>query len=266
MNQDGQLVGPNVIGELAISGLCLADGYLNRDELTRQRFISNRFSNDEDYQQLYMTGDLVFLNEDWQLIFYGRKDHQIKLNGQRIELDGIEFLLCQHMHVEQAAVVVQHIDGIAQMVAFIVGDDCYEADIRSHMVMHVAASHCPLYYVFVASLPITATGKLDRKMLIAHTVIPVLQAVNKPQTETEIALFNIWVELLNVEQIDCKKSLFEYGVNSLVLIRALSQIITHLGVQLKIADFYKYTSISRLANYIVDKQVNTKRQVLVEVF
>lgn len=170
LNSYGQIVPIGVPGELHISGGGVAKGYLNRPELTAQKFIPNLFSN-EPSDRLYKTGDLARYLPDGNIEFLGRSDHQVKLRGYRIELTEIEALLLQHPLVREAVVIVREDDsGNKRLVAYVVSKQTLvpaKGELQSFLKQKLPEYMIPTTFVMLDTLPLTPNGKVDRRNLPA---------------------------------------------------------------------------------------------------
>lgn len=161
-------------GELFISGMGLAQGYLNNETLTQAAFIDNPYLPGE---KMYRTGDLVRWNENEELLFLGRKDDQVKLRGIRIELGEIQYHLLQHFDIQDAVVICEKVDGLDQrLVAFLIGNNHKikpsSAEIKSFLSAKVPVYMIPERYIWLSELPIKENGKIDKAQLgiLAHQI------------------------------------------------------------------------------------------------
>jgi acyl-CoA synthetase (AMP-forming)/AMP-acid ligase II len=165
-----QMVPIGVIGELYVAGNGLARGYINRPDLTAERFLPNRFG-DHTKTRMYRTGDLVRYLPDGQLAYIGRKDHQIKLRGHRIDLGEIEMTLATHADVEQCVVICREDGGDKRLIAYVVMRnhtiDVSPLQLKEHLRVKLPEWMVPASIVWLAKLPTTSHGKLDRKALPA---------------------------------------------------------------------------------------------------
>ncbi|NJO84618.1 MAG: AMP-binding protein, partial [Blastochloris sp.] len=170
LDEQRQPVVPGAVGELYLGGACLAQGYLHRPDLTAERFVAYRQGSGAA-ERLYKTGDLVRLQADGELAFLGRSDHQVKIRGYRIEPGEIEVALLRHPHLREAVVHARpdH-TGLPHLVAYVVAEP--GSSLHSDSVRHFLADILPDYMlpsavVFLASLPLTPSGKVDRGALPA---------------------------------------------------------------------------------------------------
>ncbi|HEX2520598.1 MAG TPA: amino acid adenylation domain-containing protein, partial [Terriglobia bacterium] len=244
-----QPVPVGVAGELFIGGDCLARGYLDRPELTAEKFIPNRFGTG----RLYKTGDLVRYLQDGKIEFLGRSDHQVKLRGFRIELGEIESVLAQHPGVGETVVVVrEEVPGNPRLVAYIVGHEghsCEVGELRSFLSQKLPDYMVPSAYVFLGALPLTASGKVDRKALpaVSGAQSGSSERYVGPRDETERKLTKIWQELLGVERIGIKDNFFDLGGHSLLGIRLIGRVEQELGRTFSLADLFQSPTLESLA-------------------
>ncbi|KTT64436.1 AMP-binding enzyme, partial [Sphingomonas sanguinis] len=227
----GEPVPLGATGEIYIGGAGVARGYLNRAELTAERFVPSPFVEGD---RLYRTGDLARYLPDGNIEFLGRNDHQVKIRGFRIELGEIEARLAEHADVGEAVVVAREDEaGDKRLVAYVVaaGDAAAAtaperaAVLRAHLGALLPDYMVPAAYVALEALPLTPNGKLDRKALPAPEGDAFTrQAYEAPQGPVEEALAAIWSELLGVEQVSRHDNFFELGGHSLLAIRLLSRV------------------------------------------
>ena len=250
LDQNHEPVAVGVTGELFIGGSGLARAYLNRPELTAERFVPNRFAN-EPGTRLYRTGDLVRYMPDGNLEFLGRVDHQVKVRGFRIELGEIEAVLCRHSQVREAIVVARKdgANGEKRLVAYVVGElEAATSELRIHLTQHLPQYMIPAAFVVLDKLPLLSNGKVDRRRLpepetsrpsLTDTYVP-------PTTEAERVLARIWSEVLRVEQVGIHDNFFELGGDSILSV----QIITRAhraGLQLTAKQVFHRQTIAELA-------------------
>ncbi|MEO5369526.1 MAG: amino acid adenylation domain-containing protein [Magnetococcus sp. DMHC-1] len=229
-----QIVPVGVPGELHIAGVGLATGYLNRPALTREKFIPDPFSPDPD-ARLYKTGDLARWRPDGAIDYLGRLDFQVKLRGFRIELGEIEALLLQQTEVADAVVVVRQDGGedSAQMVAYLVaqpGATLSIPGLRQYLKEKLAEYMIPAAFVVLPHLPLTESGKVNRKALpspdvnrrdLETTFVP-------PTTPLEQLLAGLWTDILQIKRIGIHDNFFELGGDSIkgaVFVNKLQELI-----------------------------------------
>ncbi|HEU4558014.1 MAG TPA: amino acid adenylation domain-containing protein, partial [Longimicrobium sp.] len=248
----GEPVPMGVAGELHIGGAGLARGYLQRPALTAERFVPDPFSGDGG-ARMYRTGDLGRWRADGMLEFLGRTDFQVKLRGFRIELGEIEAALRGHDGVRDAVVLArEERPGDQRLVAYIVGPDSVEVDaLRTHLSARLPEYMVPAAYVRLETLPLTPSGKVDRKALPAPEGDAfVTRGYEAPVGETEQALAEVWSELLRVEQVGRRDHFFELGGHSLLAVRVISRVRQVLGAEVGIAELFERPVLADLARTI----------------
>lgn len=207
------------VGQLCIAGENVGQGYINRPELTTAKFIPNPFG----AGKLYLTGDYATINEARQLLFYGRMDHQIKLNGQRIEIGEIETVIRNTEGVQDAAVVICQRNGNKTLAGIYCAKSVQISAIREYCEEKLPSYMVPSCFIQVPEMPINANGKLDKKKLtaLAESYAPD-QTYAVPITEQEKRIAEIFSEVLRVEKVGRDDHFFSLGGSSLAMIRALS--------------------------------------------
>ena len=231
-------------GELLLGGDCLAAGYIHRPELTAERFILL------DGARWYRTGDGVRAQDDGVLSYLGRLDQQIKLDGYRIEPAEIEAVLCRHPAVAEAAVVaVTDVQG-RRLVANVVPRDAgadepsLAAQLRTHCDAQLAAYMVPQSYVLWSLLPLTASGKIDRRALAGDGAQAPLHWPEGVPLAQQLAV--LWQQLLGLATIDPHDNLFDLGARSLTVVRALTELRRRGYRTLSAAQIYEHPNVARL--------------------
>ena len=239
------------IGELYIGGSGLSRGYLNRQELTAERFVKSPFISGE---RLYKAGDLVRWLANGELEYLGRNDFQVKIRGYRIELGEIENQLSAHEHVKQA-IVLANIDeqtNEKQLCAYIIAaNEIKKDDLRAFLLARLPNYMVPAVFLFIDQIPLTQNGKLDQKALPKPASRTSAQVV-APRNEIEKKLVEIWSKALNVEEefIGIESSFFELGGHSIKAVVAGSMISKAYNVQMPLAQIFKTPRIKDLALYL----------------
>jgi amino acid adenylation domain-containing protein len=243
LDEQLQPVPVGVTGELYIGGMGLARGYLNRAALTAERFIANPFG--PAGSRLYRTGDLARYRADGELEYLGRTDHQVKLRGFRIEQGEIEATLLGDPRVRQAAVVVRQWGGEPHLVGYVSGVEEAELEsLRGRLGEKLPPYMIPSRLVALPELPLTASGKVDRRALPAAE--PVLtESYTPPGSPLEAALVRIWSELLGLERIGVTDNFFECGGDSIRAVIAVARMKEYLA-DLELLDFFRAPTIAQL--------------------
>ncbi len=242
---DGDLrpVPIKVKGEICVGGDGLARGYLNRPDATAERFVPNPFAPGE---RLYRTGDWGRWHPDGTLEFLGRDDLQVKVRGHRVEPGEIEAVLRQHPGVRDAAVRYHDSTATPRLVAYVVTDgrDLGSA-LRDHAVQRLPDYLRPSAFIVVDALPLTATGKVDRKALAAFDVDVRPEPV-EPETETEREIAAIWREVIGTPRIGIHDNFFEIGGDSIASVRIAARLRA-IGLPLKVRDLFDHQTVAALA-------------------
>ena len=250
-----QLVPSGTVGEIHIGGAGVALGYLNRPELTAERFIESPFVAGA---RLYKTGDLGRWLPDGTIEYRGRNDFQVKLRGFRIELGEIEARLLEHASVREAVVLAREDDpGDKRLVAYILAADAVpSADtLRTHLTGVLPEYMVPAAYVMLEAFPLTSNGKLDRKALPSPDGDAFTSRVYEaPVGETEQALAQIWSEILKVEQIGRHDHFFELGGHSLLAATQIARIRQVLGVEVALKDLFAQPELAAFAAIVAQAE------------
>ncbi len=235
-----------VPGELCIGGVQVARGYLGRPELTAERFVPDPLDG-AGGARLYRTGDLARRLPDGEVEYLGRLDHQVKLRGFRIELGEIEAVLALHPQVRAAVVVLRG----ERLVAYVVphADGVEPADLRRHLAERLPEHMLPAAFVSLPALPLTPSGKVDRRALPAYdpAVERGAEAAVPPRTPLERALAAVWTEVLGVERVGVEDNFFALGGHSLLAVRVLSRLLARLGVELPLRALFEAPTVAGLA-------------------
>jgi amino acid adenylation domain-containing protein/non-ribosomal peptide synthase protein (TIGR01720 family) len=240
-----------VTGELFISGMGVARGYLGRAALTAEHFLPDPFSEIHG-TRMYRSGDLVYSRNDGALVFKARNDKQIKLRGIRIELGEIEAELERIQAIDNAVVVLQGIPSGAQLVAYLTGDELNIDSIRSKIATHLPEAMCPVHYVCLAHLPLLANGKLNRHALPAFDIELSTESYSEPTTPLQEQLCNIFQQVLKVPKVGIDDSFFALGGDSILSIQVTSKART-LNIELSPAQLFEHQTIKKLAEHVVQR-------------
>ena len=251
-----------VTGEICIGGDGVALGYLNRAELTQERFLTDPFSCDRS-ARLYRTGDLGRWRADGVLECLGRDDHQVKVRGFRIELGEIEMHSRAHPAVDEAVVTLREdVPGEKRLAAYVT---CHEGataksdELRAHLRAFLPEYMVPNAFAFLDKLPLTANGKLDRRALpIPESPEDATQAHQPPEGDIEQAVARIWREVLNVEHVGRHSNFFELGGHSLLATRVVTRIGDELDLELSLRTLFDQPTVRGLSESIV-------REIAIEV-
>ncbi len=248
LDDAGQPVPVGVAGEIYIGGKGVALGYLNRPELTAERFVADPFSG-APRARMYRTGDLGRWLPDGTIEFLGRNDQQVKVRGYRIELGEIEARLAEHAGVREVAVLAREdAPGDRRLVAYYVGEDVEAEALRVHLAERVPQYMVPAAYVRLEAMPLTANGKADRRALPApEGDAYATRGYEAPADEVEGILAGIWAEVLRVERVGRWDHFFELGGHSLLAVQVASRIRQALGVEVALGDLFVHPVLAELA-------------------
>jgi amino acid adenylation domain-containing protein len=244
-----------VPGELCIGGANVARGYLNRPELTAEKFIPNPFS-DERGARIYRTGDLARYQPDGNIDFLGRIDHQIKIRGFRVELGEIETTLAAHPSVRESVVVMREEAGDRRLIAYVVAvmntDDDLSRELRSFLRSKLPDYMMPADFVFLDSLPLTPSGKINRRALPAPDRSAKEENFVSPRNEVEQRLTDIWSTVLRRERIGIEDNFFDLGGHSLLATQLISRVRSAFQIDLPLRHLFESPTVAELASVIVD--------------
>ena len=247
-------------GELCAGGDGLSLGYLNKENLTKKKFVDLTITNET--LKLYRTGDLVRLIPSGDLDFICRMDNQIKVRGFRIELDAIESCLLNHDAISQCAVIVKQDNKRNKLiVAYIVAKNNYSistTNLREFLKVNLLPYMIPNIFTVMNKLPLNISGKIDKKKLasIKASEQIVINEENYvyPQSELEKRLFDIWKELLNLNIVGINDDFFHLGGHSLLITKMIMQIRQLLDVDIELFEFLEKPTIDNLVKIITAKQ------------
>ncbi|HEY9763710.1 MAG TPA: amino acid adenylation domain-containing protein [Trichocoleus sp.] len=261
-----------VPGELYIGGDGLAHAYLNRPELTTERFVKYGASNsrwDGKAERLYKTGDLARYLPDGTIEYLGRLDHQVKIRGFRIELGEIETALGQHPNVRESIVIAREERGNQRLIAYVVsrhlkGTTHLVPELRAFLKRKLPEFMVPSAFVMMDSLPITPNGKVDRRALPTPTSDrpDLREAFVAPRNSTEQQLAAIWMQALGIQQVGIHDNFFDLGGHSLLAAQILFQIQQIFSIELALRTLFLAPTIADLAQAIADQQTGAAEGVI----
>ncbi len=257
LDRRGRAVPVGVPGELHLGGMGLARGYLGRPDLTAEKFIPDPFSV-EPGARMYRTGDLARFLPDGRIDFLGRMDHQVKIRGYRIELGEVEAVLNEYPLVKTCVVVArEEADGDKRLVAYIVADGKPGyLELRDFLSIRLLEHMIPSAFVLLDEMPLTPNGKINRRALPApETLRPELeQRYVGPRNDIEVALVDLWEEVLGVNPIGVSDNFFDLGGHSLKATRLLSKVRSIFRTQLPLSVVFEATTIEALARALVQHE------------
>ncbi len=248
-----QPVPKGVTGELYIGGHGLARGYLRRDELTTEKFITHSFGKERPIR-LYRTGDCARYQPDGNVECLGRLDHQVKIRGFRIELGEIETTLRQHESVAHAVVLAREDSfGEKRLVSYLVTKNGPPSlgELRDFIRAKLPAYMVPTHFVTLKEFPLTPNGKIDTRRLPApEGVAPRTRSDVAPRDDHERVLAEVWQVVLALQQIGRDDDFFELGADSLSATRAFARINRLFGIKLPLKAIFEYPTVSKLATVV----------------
>jgi amino acid adenylation domain-containing protein len=243
-----------VAGELCIGGAGVARGYRNRAELTAEKFV--RIDAGGVQERVYRTGDLVRLRADGELEFVGRRDHQVKLRGFRIELEEIESVLAAHRGVRHCVCAVREDSpGDQRLVAYVVAADGIPFDAeaaRATLREKLPEYMIPNLFVALEALPLTPNGKVDRKALPAPRAAAVATALpDAVMTPAQQRVAASWREVLGLQRVALRDNFFDLGGHSLLLVKLQVRLQRDFGVELPLVELFQRTTVEAQAERLV---------------
>ncbi|MBW9155186.1 amino acid adenylation domain-containing protein [Clostridium tagluense] len=246
---NNELIPIGVPGELYISGDGLARGYLNRAELTDEKFVNNPFDLE---RKMYKTGDLAMWLPDGNIEFLGRIDNQVKIRGFRIELGEIENRLLQHKEVKEVAVIVsENQEKEKSICAYITSErELNQLNLKSYLKETLPEYMIPTYFVKIDNMPLTNNGKLDKKTLPKPNLDDSLNKYEAPRNEVEKKLAKIWSEVLCVPVIGINDNFFNIGGHSLKATILTTLIHRRMDIEISVKDIFELNTIKGISEYI----------------
>ncbi|WP_027835365.1 non-ribosomal peptide synthetase [Maritalea myrionectae] len=245
-------------GELVLSGAQVGLYYLNNERLTAERF--GKLNVGGRTVRTYATGDVAKRCADGTIKIIGRRDFQVKINGVRIELEEVETALMHHEAVSQAAVIANALpDGSKQLLAYVQTTlEPVQASsvLTRFLAENLPPSFMPAHYILLDEMPLTSSGKINRKALPAADITQEVQLGTAPRNRAEQDLCALWSKLLERDVVDVRASFFALGGYSLLAIKMLNQVNKHFGSQLALRDVIKNLTIEAIASALDANQTN----------
>jgi amino acid adenylation domain-containing protein len=247
-----QLCPLGVAGEICVSGIGVGRGYLNRAELTAEKFVKDPYS-ESGLVPMYRTGDLGKWLPDGTIVHLGRIDDQVKIRGYRIELGEIERVIEKSGMIKQVVVITkadQHQQ--QQLVGYVVGQENFDKDeLLVYLKTKLPEYMIPMQWVVLPEMPLSANGKINRKALPESDIAPVSKDIYvAPTNEREERLAAICAKLLETARVSIYDNLFEIGMHSLLIMRLAATVHEEFGLQVSVRTFFQLTTIAALAKYI----------------
>ncbi|NDA90847.1 MAG: amino acid adenylation domain-containing protein, partial [Alphaproteobacteria bacterium] len=275
LNRDLNPLPLGAIGELCISGVGVARGYVNKPMLTSEKFIANPFILDEKQVsntniRIYKTGDMVRWKSGGIIEYVGRNDFQVKIRGYRIELEEIEKTILDFEGIKQVIILVknnnQHQNNDNYLVSYYVSDtQIDEQNLFIYLQTRLPNYMVPSFLIHLDHIPLTVNGKIDRRALpepeLKKTVVYVA-----PRNEFEEKICIIWSEILglSVTQIGVYDDFFKLGGNSLLIIRLLSKFKRHFQYNVGIDVFFKHSTIDQFTYFLRHTHNDVQNSIITE--
>lgn len=248
LGKDGELLPPGSKGELCISGDGVGLGYLNREELTAEKFIPDPFNEGE---RLYKTGDLARWTPEGDIEYLGRIDHQLKIRGYRVEPGEIEAHLSSYEQISRCIVALKEKEDRSFLVAYYTGKEAEAPALRAFLMERLPDYMVPSFYVHLDKMPLTPNGKIDRKALPEPELRPD-KSYAAPSNKTEETLVRLWSEILKLpaENISVEQSFFELGGDSLTANTLILKMREVFGVTISWPALFAHPTIRYLQQLI----------------
>ncbi|MDU0072246.1 MULTISPECIES: non-ribosomal peptide synthetase [Bacillus] len=255
LDENGALLPDGAEGELYIAGAGVGRGYLKLPELTAERFSADPFV---PGGIMYRTGDAVKWLPDGTVEFVGRKDDQVKIRGYRIELGEIESVLQGMEHIEQAVVLARPSAGGDELCGYVVpkkGGAVSAPALREHLSKHLPDYMLPSYFVELHDMPLTPSGKVDRKALLRHEVtVSGVTEYTAPRNDREQKIADIWRDVLGAGQVGIHDQFFELGGHSLKAMTMLAKIHKAFSVEVPLNVLFAKPTVAGLSEYIAEAE------------
>ena len=251
LNNDRNLLPIGIPGELYIGGEGLARAYLNRPELTKEKFVENPFIANE---RLYRTGDWARWLPNGDIEFLGRIDHQLKIRGFRIELGEIEATLLKHPHLSEAVVICRENQlGKPYLCAYFVAKQPIEiSELREYLAQELPDYMIPAQFIPLAKMPLTPNKKIDRQKLPQAELTRADDTTTyaPPETEAEKLIAQIWQDILAIDKVGLEDNFFDLGGNSLDIMKLSARLEKEFKQEIPVVMLFKYTTINLIINYL----------------
>ena len=248
-----RLLPVGIVGELYISGVGVGQGYLNREELTKEKFVTNPYG---AYPMMYRTGDLAKWQADGNIDYCGRTDFQIKIRGLRVELGDIENAVLQYTAVQQVLVTVLTIHAEQSLCAYFTAIQPVDTTaLQAWLKQRLPDYMVPQYFVQLDGFPVTDNGKMDRKALPKPVLVQTTQEYVAPKTTLETLLQTCAEHALETETVSCEADLFSLGLTSLGVIMMITDLSAE-GYTCKVKDFYAQKTIVGIATAILSEETD----------
>ena len=254
LDTDNNLLPINMIGQIAISGDCVGNGYINNPELTQKRFVTDKFTNSG---KMYLTGDLGYIDASGLIYFLGRNDFQVKVNGFRIELEEIETALHSHPAVTNCIVLSQKNNLHTFLIAYYISNrDISETELRKYLKNKLPEYMVPHYLVKLDKLPYNLNGKIDRKKLPLPNFESSIKKIVPARNNIDRLLVSLLEQILNINNISIDDSFFELGGDSLTAISLCAKVHSKLGIEIFVKDVLENPIVEDLSDIISSRNLH----------
>jgi natural product biosynthesis luciferase-like monooxygenase protein len=258
LDKNHQPVPCGVPGDLFIGGDGVVRGYLNRPELTAERFIKNPF---DETKRIYWTGDLAKYRDNGIIDFLGRVDHQVKIRGYRIELGEIEVLLGKHHNVHDCVLLLREdTPGDQRLVAYVVPINGAPdvSELKQYLRNQLPEYMVPNDIVLIDAMPLTPNGKLDRKQLPSPQGMSIKAAAEyvEPEDELQKIIAIVWQESLQIDKVGMNDNFFDLGGHSLLIVRVHQQLKQRVEKPISLTDLYRFPTIRSLTEFLNNDDAN----------
>lgn len=258
-DESGNPVPPGTAGELYVGGAGVGRGYLKREELNTQKFVTLKQG------RFFRTGDLVRENQDGMLEYVGRIDAQVKIRGVRIEPGEVEAALLKHPAIRLAVVVGQPLDQPRKLVAYLVLNETVDQvpnDLRDWLKDYLSESFMPSMFIPLESIPLTVNGKVDKRALpVSKKMTEEGSSVDDaPSSEMESVLLALWRDLLKIPNLGIHDNFFEYGGDSLIIVQIITELEQKLGKTLPFSSIFNSPTVAQLAAFLQEQNSRVVQQ------
>ena len=257
MDSKLRLLPIGVPGEVCVGGDGVSRGYLDRDDLTRQKFTQNPYKPEE---RMYRSGDLAKLLPTGEMVYLGRMDDQVQIRGFRVEPGEVRSHLLEHPAVAKAEVIARPIHSdMLELVAYVEpASEVNVTELRNHLMQTLPAYMVPSAFVMLKSLPMTSNGKVDRRALPApeHTRPDLDGSFAAPRTIVEEMLAGIWMQVLEIERVGINDNFFDLGGHSLLATQIISLIREAFTIELPLRALFEQPTVAALAQIIETQRLD----------
>jgi tyrocidine synthetase-3 len=255
LGKNNELQPLGVAGEMYIAGDGVARGYVNRLDLTKEKFLQSPFV---ECKRMYRTGDVARWLPSGEIEYLGRTDNQVKIRGYRIELGDIETQLVQYESVKEAIVLVKEDDESKVLCAYVIAEkELTIAELRKYLSNKLPEYMIPSYFIQIDKMPLTPNGKVDRKMLDElHADLNTGIEYEAPRNNVEEKLVHIWSDTLKVDNIGINDNFFNLGGHSLKATSLISKIHKEFNVEIPLIEIFKSPTLKEMSEYIRNSEKN----------